>query len=353
MADASTLTLTTTDGVVTTVSCPPGQTVIDAAAAESVILPSLCGQGACGACLATVTEGSYTSLPSSPDAMGPMAGEGAALLCCTVPTEDLRIDLPYDQSRIVSSAPAKRTATITALESVGHDVVCLVLALDADDTHGSAAEFDPGQFVQLQVPGREDLRAYSLANVGNWDGELEFYIHVLPKGVFSDYLRDRASVGDTLTVIGPQGAFGLRENGLRPRWFIGGGTGLAPLLSMMRRMAEWGDPQPVRAYFGVTTEDDLFGIDQIAEVCAMLAESSVTIAIWRPKSDLANLAVPDGVQVVSGSVADAMAEELAGLGQRPDIYVCGPPGMVQALEYVLAEHGVDPQFVVTERFTEN
>ena len=353
MVDPSTLTLTTTDGVETTVTCPPGQTVIDAAAEQSVILPSLCGQGACGACLATVTKGDYTSLPSSPDAMGPMAGDGAALLCCTVPTGDLKIDLPYDQSRIVSSAPPRRTATITTLESVGHGVVRMVLLLDADDTHGSAAEFDPGQFVQLEVPGREDLRAYSLANVGNWDGELEFYIHVLPKGVFSDYLRDRAAVGDTLTVIGPQGAFGLRETGLRPRWFIGGGTGLAPLLSMMRRMAEWGDPQPVRAYLGVTTEADLFGLDQIAEVCSMLAESQVTIAIWRPTGDLAEVVVPDGMRVVAGSVADALDEDLAGLGQRPDIYVCGPPGMVQALEYVLAENGVDPQFVVTERFTEN
>lgn len=346
----TTVALRTTDGVTHTITCDEQTTVLDAAASDGLVLPSLCGQGACGVCFATVTSGQIEHADYNPQAMGPMAGEGAALLCRTYPRSALTVDLPYDSSRIVQEAPVVRSARIAELESVSRDVVRLRLTVESDE-FGSAAEFDPGQFMQLTVPGTQVQRAYSLANCGNWDGELEFFIRVLASGAFSDYMRQRAAVGDVLTTRGPQGAFGLVENGLRPRWFVGGGTGVAPLLSMLRRMAEWGEMQPTRLYLGVNTEADVFAREEIAALATLLPDFTATTCVWRPAAELPQ--ADDAGALMAGTPADAVVADLGQMPEPPDIYACGPPAMVQAVEYALAEAGVDPERVVTERFTEN
>ncbi len=371
-ADGATLTLTTADGVVLTIPCPPGMTVLKAAVVAGHRLPCLCWQGACGVCWATHTSGEYDHAAYSPQAMGPMAGEHGVLLCRTTPRGDCSFDLPYEANRIVDSHPPVRRAVITALEGVAHGVVRIAMRFEADDVHGSAAEFDPGQFMQIEIPrapGGGDpgpyppSRAYSIANCGNWDGELEFYVHPQEGGKFSAYVRERAQVGDVLTLHGPQGGFGLRERGLRPRWFVAGGTGLAPLLSMMRRMAEWGDPQPVRLYVGFNTTRHVFATEAIAELAAAMPDFAATLCIWKPDATAAEgapeaptldeLAGATGLTVVAGTPAQALAAALDGVPEIPDVYVCGPPGMVQAVEVALAEAGVDPEYVEVERFTQS
>lgn len=355
-----TVTFTTTDSAVKEITTDGAATILDAAANQNVVLPSLCGQGACGTCVATITSGDYVQGPISPDAMGPMAGEGAVLLCRTTAKSDCTIDLPYDNNRIIDAAPAQRQARITALDRVADGVVRISAELVPDDVHGSAAEFDAGQFMQVDVPGTSAKRAYSMANVSNWDGQLEFYVHLIAGGKFSTWLDEQAKVDDVVTLRGPQGAFGLRENGLRPRWFVGGGTGLAQLLAMLRRMAEWGDPQPARLFVGVTTPQQLFGTEQVAELEGQLLEFGVTTCIWKPEGGElpADLAAggPGLGEVRIGNPAEALADALEGLQDSeevPDVYVCGPPKMVAAIEQVLAENGVAPSHVLVERIVEN
>lgn len=354
-----TITMMTTDSVVKEITTDGSSTILDAAAEQNVVLPSLCGQGACGTCLATITSGEYEQGPISPDAMGPMAGEGAVLLCRTSAKSDCTIDLPYDNNRIIDAAPAERQARITSLERVADGVVHIRAELVADDVHGSAAEFDAGQFMQVDVPGTTAKRAYSMANVSNWDGQLEFYVHLIEGGKFSTWLDQQAKADDVITLRGPQGAFGLHENGLRPRWFVGGGTGLAQLLAMLRRMAEWGDPQPARLFVGVTTPEQLFGTSEIAEIADQLLDFSVTTCIWKPEGGVLpeHLAAgsPGLGEVVVGVPAEALSAALEGLSadEAPDVYVCGPPKMVASIEQVLAENGVDPSHVLVERIVEN
>ncbi len=199
-----------------------------------------------------------------PDVIETPEEDGGILLCRTFPREDCRIELPYDQGQVVTAPPSRHQARITGLDRV------------ADG--GDAASSDPARRRRRRVvgglrvrpvrpglrsPGRDARRAYSPANVANWDGELEFYIRLLPGGAMSEYLIGTAAVGDELTVSTATGDFGLVENGLRPRWFLAGGTGLSPLLSMLRRMAEWGDPQPARLFFGVTRHTEVFAQEEL------------------------------------------------------------------------------------------
>jgi ferredoxin-NADP reductase len=230
---------------------------------------------------------------------------------------------------------------VTALETVARETVRLELRLEPDGESGLDCQFDSGQFMELQVPGTQERRAYSPANTGNWEGTVEFLIRLRSGGLFSTYLGERARPGDRITVYGPQGAFGLHETGLRPRWFVAGGTGLAPLLSMVRRMAEWQDPQPARLFLGVNEEEDVFGIPELEAVAAELPGFSYEVCVWKPGESWA---------LEPATPADLVTAHLAGEPVKPDLYVCGPPPMVDAVGQAARAGGIPPEQVFHERF---
>ncbi len=195
--------------------------------------------------------------------------------------------------------------------------------------------------MRITVPDTDARRAYSPANVANWDGELEFYIRLIPGGLMSQYLSERAGIGDVLTVSAPQGSFTLVENGLRPRWFLAGGTGLSPLLSMLRRMAEWGDPQPMRLFFGLTHHTEVFALDELRELAQSMPDFRTYTVVWRPDLRWAGAV---------GNPVDLAAAELRTADESPDVYVCGPPRMIDATYLALTAAGVPREQIHAERF---
>ncbi|MER7769240.1 2Fe-2S iron-sulfur cluster binding domain-containing protein [Kitasatospora sp. NPDC096140] len=331
--------LTTSDGGRLEFTCAPGASVLEAAAEAGAALPASCHQGTCGSCHASVTDGRYELGTHSALALPEDERErGDVLLCRTFPCGPLTAALPYEQSRILYGGIPVREAVITALEPVAQDTVRLELRLDGD----ADCQFDPGQFMELQAPGSEVKRAYSLANTGNWEGRLEFYVRLREGGRFSTHLAHRARPGDRLTVHGPQGAFGLHETGLRPRWFVAGGTGLAPLLAMVRRMAEWQDPQPARLFLGVNEPKDVFGVRELAAVAEELPGFRYDVCVWKPSG---------GWSGPTGTPADRFAAALPELaGTAPDVYVCGPPPLVDAVLRAALQGGVPQEQVHRERF---
>ena len=153
---------------------------------------------------------------------------------------------------------------------------------------------------------------------------------------------EQATTGTILTVRGPQGGFTLQDNGLKPRWFVAGGTGLAPLLSMLRRMAEWQEPHPVRLYLGVNRTDDLFGETLLAELQNSLPALQIIRCVWQPGADWTGFC---------GTPADALAQDLpAGGGEQPDIYICGPSALVSAAEEQARARGIPDGSLFSERF---
>ncbi|WP_119154972.1 2Fe-2S iron-sulfur cluster-binding protein [Caldimonas tepidiphila] len=340
MSTTHAIELTTQDGQSLRFGCAPQQTLLDAAAGAGLLLPSQCRSGSCGACHAHVTRGDYLLGEHSPQALS--AGAGAVLMCRTQPRSDLAVALPCEASRIGRGGVARREAEIAALEPLSEGTVRLLLRLKPDaDGNGATAEFEPGQFAELELPGEGLRRAYSLANTANWAGELEFLIRLQPGGRFSGWLGTRARPGDTLVVHGPQGAFGLRENGLSPRWFVAGGTGLAPMLSMLRRMAEFQEPHEARLYFGVERAADLFALAQIEALRAELPRLQVTLCVRQPDARWSGF---------TGTPVDALRRDLAGAQGAPDIYLCGPPGLIDAAQAAARELGVPDSRLISERF---
>ncbi|WAK02276.1 aromatic/alkene monooxygenase hydroxylase FAD-binding subunit MmoC [Methylobacter sp. YRD-M1] len=337
-----TIELTTRDGEQLRFNCDDDRNLLEAAADARIVLPSQCRQGSCGACYADVTRGDYSLGEHNPAALSAGAAErGGILLCRTFPLSDLSIALPFDHDLILRGEIRRREAAVAGIEPVGENTVRLTLLLAPDEDGASVAEFEPGQFMELEVPEQGIRRAYSLSNTGNWEGRLEFLIRLQPGGLFSTWLREQAHAGKTLTVHGPQGAFVLCENGFRPRWFVAGGTGLAPMLSMLRRMAAFQEPHPVRLYFGVNRTEELFCLAELEALKAELPQLQVTLCVWKPNQDW---------QGFCGTPADALAQDLSSLNIRPDIYLCGPPALIDAAEAAARAHGVPGEQVFSEKF---
>jgi len=335
--------LTTRDNQPLSFDCAPDQDLLAAAAEVNITLPSQCHKGSCGACHATVTAGDYRLQAHNPDAL-PADQPSAILMCRTTPCSDLRVALPYDHTKVLLRSIPRRVATIAALETIAQNTVRLELRLAPDEDGGCAAEFEPGQFMELEIPGTDERRPYSLANTGNWDGRLEFLIRLQPGGRFSTFLRERAQPGDRLAVRGAMGGFGIREGSLRPRWFVAGGTGLAPMLSMLRRMDEYQEMQDARLFFGVNVESELFMLDEIDRLKAQLPQLQVDLCVWKPEGDWRGL---------RGTPADALRAALATSGLQPDIYVCGPPSLIRAAQSIVSEAGLPPEQFESERFASN
>lgn len=340
----NTATFCTTDGVEYVVNCPEGTTLLTAAEEAGYLLVSSCHHGACGTCRADLVKGTVRMAEHSPHALSPEDEEdGGVLLCCGHPDGDVLIDLPYDSSKVGTGTIPVRKVHIEALDHWSGDVVRLVVRAEDDPVSGSAIQFESGQYAELTPPGGETPRAFSFASVANWDGTAEFYIKLHDNGYFSDYLRTAATIGDELTLRGPQGSFGLHENGARPRWMVCGGTGLAPCMSMLRRMAEWGETQEARLILGVNTPQEVFATQEIADLEASLPTLRTVVTVAQPDETWTGHV---------GTAVDALDAELAARtsgGEAPDIYLSGPPGFLEAAGVCAANHGIPGDQIYQER----
>jgi len=336
------ITLTTRDGQQVRFTCETEQNLLAAAEQEGIVLPSLCRDGGCGACLCSSIEGDYHLDSYNPQALPPDAAErGDLLLCRTHPQSDLSLEAPYDFDRIRFEALASRPAEIIDLAPIAERTVRLMLRLQPDTSGGQAAEFESGQYMSLEIPNSGISRAYSIANTPNWTGELEFLIKLQPEGRFSTYLEQEAKIGQYIDVRGPSGHFVLQAQSLRPRYFVGGGTGLAPLLSMLRHMAELQEPQSARLYFGVNYEAELFCLDTLRELTEVLPQLKVELCVWHAEPSWGGF---------HGTPADALRRDLARGGAAPDLYLCGPPALIDAAAETARVFGISDQHIFSERF---
>lgn len=322
--------------------CDAEQTVLAAMEAAGYYPPSLCKEGGCGACIAKHETGGYHLGDYSAAALPEEASaRGEVLLCRTYPESDLRLTVAYNADRIHIGHSKPRRAEIVAVETVAARTVRLMLRILPDENGGLPLDFEPGQFMELEIPEQGVKRAYSLANTCNWDGTLEFLIRIQPGGCFSAYLQDRAKPGDRLLVHGPSGAFGIQAQSLAPRCFVAGGTGVAPFLSILRRMAEWQEDHETMLLLGVNNEAELFYHDEWRRLLQALPQLRIQLCVWRPEEAW------DGFR---GTPAEALRSYLAQTAALPDIYLCGPPPLVDAAIQVALQAGVDVERIFSERF---
>lgn len=317
--------------------------ILRSAAAQGIMLNHGCKEGQCAACKSFVLEGEDFELdPYSTFALPDYEKEeGYTLLCRTHVYEDLTIELlNYDDEMIRSGLPIlTASTTVAAIEEVTHDLRHLVLTL----TEPTDLPFFPGQYVDIALPGQDASRSFSMANVTSRDtGQLEFVIKVYPDGLFSKFLDSELKVGDELTVTGPYGVFTLRE-GDNDLVLVGGGAGMAPILSLLRSLATRDISRKATFYYGARARRDLCFDKELRALEESMAGFSYVPALSEPAPD-------DAWDGEVGLITDVMARRENDLG-KAHAYVCGPPPMVEAAIAALSSLGTQEARVYFDKFT--
>jgi len=318
------------------------QTILRAAFEQGVMLMHGCKEGQCSACKSFVLDGEDIELDRYSTFALPdfEKEEGYTLLCRAHAYEDVTIELlNYDEEMIRSGLPIQEgVAEVVSKDPVTHDMRHLVLRLIEPDE----VKFFPGQYVDIAVPGTEETRSFSMANTNSRDGRLEFVIKVYPDGLFSHFLDTTLQVGDRLQLSGPYGVFTLRE-GDDDLVFIGGGAGMAPILSLLRSMAERGLTRKATYYYGARSRRDLCFEDELLAL-------EDTLPGFRYIPALSEAAPDEDWDGETGLITDVVKRHADGLA-RVHAYVCGPPPMVEAALPLLATLGVPEQRIYYDKFT--
>jgi methane monooxygenase component C len=337
--------IVTQDGETRHFECGSDEDIITAGLRQNVILMSSCREGGCATCKALCTDGDYELVRCTVQALPPEEEEdGFVLMCRTFPQSNLTLEVPYTSERISDSAVEREFLTeIASISPIASNAVQMKLRRVGGEAVDGAASvaFEPGQYFDIQIPGTDHWRSFSPANLPNADGTLEFLIRILPDGLFSNYLRDDAQPGEVLRVRGPSGSFYVRENGLQPRYFVAGGTGLAPVVSMVRHMHHQREPHETRLYFGVNKEEELFLVRELQTLAEQMPNLTVRVCVRLPGPDWPG---------ERGNPVEAMRRDLEEGGAVPDLYLCGPPGMIDATYKTCLELGIPKGNICTEKF---
>ena len=297
-----------------TFAAEAGETILNAALRQGVMLPYGCGDGSCGACRAKVMSGQveHGSAPSHVLSDQDRAA-GVALLCCASAQSDLAIEareLPAQPVR-VKTLPAR----VQKLTRVAPDVMLIELKLPP----GEQLQFRPGQYIEILLKGGH-RRAFSLANAPGDGACLQLHVRHLPGGLFTDQVFSTMQERDILRLSGPHGSFFLRQDSAKPMLLVAGGTGLAPIKAIVEHAIGERSTRPMAIYWGGRTLADLYLLP-LAEKWAAAGIRFVPV--------LSEPAASDHWSGRSGFV------HVAAMADYPDlsghqVYVCGSPAMVAA-----------------------
>ena len=316
-----------------TLHVAPGVNLLEALRANDVPVSYSCMAGRCGTCRCKVVQGDV--LESGREAQRPLGAAtdgdaGYVLACQTFVTEPCTVEIAEPDEVVVHTARTLK-ATVVAIDDATHDIKRVRLQ------PAKPLDFSPGQYAQLQFTPAH-ARPYSMAGLAG-DGELEFHVRLVPEGRVTGYIAHELKVGDAVRVSGPLGSAYLRLRHDGPMLCVAGGTGLAPILSIVRGAQAAGMRNPVHLYFGVRSERDVYGLEWLAA----LQREHPALRVHTV------LASGRAAGCRTGLVTDAIAQDWQSLaGFRA--YLCGAPPMVEATSLLVRRMGVLPSQIHADAF---
>lgn len=318
------------DGVTRIIECDASERVTDAAFRQRINIPMDCRDGVCGTCKCRCEEGDYDLDFYLDDAMTQEEASARYVLTCQMtPNSDCVLSVPASAAACKTGAQSVG-GTVTAIEALSDTAFRLEIEL------AHPLPFLPGQYANVSIPGTKETRSYSFSSPAGTT--CTFLIRNLPDGMMSTYLAQRARPGDAVELTGPMGVFYLRPVNRAQLW-LAGGTGLAPFLSMLEHLAATGCDHPVTLYYAVTRAADLVELARLEDLAARVGNVTLVTIV---------AAAEDGHER-TGFVTDHLAAADLRNGEV-DVYLCGPPPMVEAVRQHFAALGVNPAAFYFEKF---
>lgn len=357
-----------------------GTTLLSALSANKIYLPSACGGGgSCGTCKCVVEEGGRALLPTEQAHLTRREKKGNVRLACQLKVkEDLKIRIPDEIFNV-----KKYYATVVSNDNVATFIKDLVLKLDP----GSALEFKAGAFIQIDIPeyelsfsefrcrvaerfrpewdafnlwGLQSLteepifRAYSLANPPIEKSILRFTVRIAtpppgvseaPPGVGSSYIFN-LKPGDRVTLSGPYGEFFVKDTD-REMCFIGGGAGMAPLRShVLHQLNTLKTKRKISFWYGARSKMELFFEQEFRNLEKEYENFTFRVALSHPKPE-------DDWKGMTGFIHQCVHDDYLRKHEDPteiEYYLCGPPMMIDAIEDMLDNLGVEPEMIAYDKF---
>lgn len=333
LGDQSSKTITINDE--TQVVVYGSDTVLNALSDNKIYLPSSCGgKGTCGTCTFKLIEGGTPIKPVERSFINPKAeSEGTRLSCQVNVNTDLKISLPPG---LLDAEIYK--AKVVDIEDLTYDIKRVRFEL----IEPKEMEFKPGQFIQITVPGIDVVRAYSIAGDPKDTGHVELMIRQVYKGAATTFVHKALMEKDTIDIDGPFGDFYLQEDSNKDIICIAGGSGMAPIRSILYRLEDLGMKRKVKYFFGARTQKDLFLTEELMELSKRFPNFEYIPALshadddetWQGERGL----ITDVVRRIAGDLTDSEA------------YLCGSPGMIDACITVLQELNMPEEEIRFDKF---
>jgi CDP-4-dehydro-6-deoxyglucose reductase len=312
------------------------QSILDAALQHGIGLPYGCRNGACGSCIATLESGRVHYPEGEPEALEGYSGERPVVICKARPDSDLVVsvrEVQTDPDISIKTLPCRAEH----LRRLSHDVMQVMLKLPETER----MQFLAGQYIEFILKdGRR--RAFSIANAPHQDEFLELHIRHVPGGSFTGHVFDEMKDRALLRIEGPLGSFYLREDSPRPIIMMAGGTGFAPLKGILEHAFYIGFDRRMHLFWGVQSERDLYMNDLPLSWAEQNPQFTYTPVLSQPEAG-------EAWQGATGMVNEAVLQTYPQLDSY-DIYMSGPPAMIEAATPLFVEHGAQPEHMYSDAF---
>lgn len=325
-----------------TIEVASGQTVLEAALAQGVAYPHNCTVGTCGSCKTRLIEGQIQATSDFGYTLSKPELDAGYILACQSMPRQARTVVEIAAPGADLAAAESFDACIVGTELLTHDI--MKVAVEAD----RAVRFVAGQYASFVAPGMPRSRNYSFADAPRRAGskKLTFFVRKVPGGEFTEALFAGALTRQPLKMEAPHGAFHLRP-GVAPMVCIAGGSGLAPLLSVLEDMRMRRIRRPCTLLFGARTQADLYALDQIRNIATSWLESFKFMPVLSQEPAGSDWAGARGLvtDFIAGPGAQRESPAVEG-------YLCGPPPMIDAGIEQLVLLGVPLDSIFYDKFTD-
>lgn len=317
-----------------------GATLLSTLASEKIFIPSACGgKGSCGLCRVKVLTDIGPILPTELPYLSEKEKKNNIRLSCQIKVKsDISIEIPEELFNI-----REYIASVSSITDVTHDIKEVFFDLEDE------IEFKAGQYVQLIVPAYGDIkgetmRAYSMSSQPSVKSGVELLIRLVPNGIVTTYVHKMLKVGDRIRILGPFGDFYLRDTD-SDIIFIAGGSGMAPIKSIIYDMMEREVKRNAYYFFGARSKRDLFYLEEMKEVERKMPSFHFIPALSDPLPE-------DNWEGETGLITDVVDRYLSEQGDEIDreAYLCGSPGMINACIRVLTRHKVLEEKIFYDKF---
>ena len=323
-----------------TVEVEEGQTILDACLRAGVWLPHACCHGLCATCKVQVVDGDYEHGNASPFALMDFEREERkALACCATVTSDVTIEADVDED------PDARHFPVQDFEGVVEEIVALSPTIKGIRIRlpGEGIAFQAGQYVQVEIPGLDQPRAFSLASRPDDPTLVELNVRRVPNGQGTTYLHDVLKPDDTIRFTGPLGRFFVRLSDPQPLIFMAGGSGLSSPRSMILDLLASGEQRDITLVYGARNRAELYYDEEFVVLASRHPNFHYLPALNEP-TEACNWT---GAR---GFVHETAVAHFGNDFRGHRAYLCGPPVMIEACIRSLMQGRLFERDIYTEKF---